>query len=292
MMLLLTTTTSRHAAVGLRLRLPSASPLHISASCHAVAPARLASRAALTASSSSSLSIRQPPFRRTYASSAGAPVAEAPSTTSGSVVATYEAPLGKTFRRLKTFSLSSLTIASLATPALLLAPGEYTLFARSSMAITALSTSGLSTALIAFLGGPYVATMRLVELPSPAAEGEEETEPRHVIELDTYSWRLQKITTTIYEPSLLRPTERPFATWEVAVAGAQIKAVLQLPRNADGQPILITQSRYAKSGEVRGSFVLSQQKEEGIAKVEAVGYPLRHFQVHEELLGEEWQVLE
>ena len=75
------------------------------------------------------------------------------------VLATYEGPLSATFRRLKLFSLGSLALASVLTPVLLLAPGEISMAGRVGLCITALATSGVSTALIAWIGTPYVGTM-------------------------------------------------------------------------------------------------------------------------------------
>ncbi len=87
---------------------------------------------------------------------------------------------------------------------------------RVGLCITALATSGVSTALIAWIGTPYVGSMRLLR-PSPssssAAAGEEVE--KVVMELNTVSWRLRPQRTLVYEPTFLRPTSRPFAAWEI-----------------------------------------------------------------------------
>jgi hypothetical protein len=195
------------------------------------------------------------------------------------VLATYEGPLSATFRRLKLFSLGSLALASVLTPVLLLAPGEISMAGRVGLCITALATSGVSTALIAWIGTPYVGTMRLLATP----------QRQHVMELNTLDWRLRKQTTLVYEPAFLRPTSRPFAAWEVTNNAPA-------PRDA---PQAETTTKVAetiddKTGTSKGTWAVTYAPAAdggASAKVVVKGKPTRYFNVHEELLGEDWQVL-
>lgn len=265
-----------------------------------------------------------------------------------SLLASYSAPLAKTFFRLKLFSLGSLALSSALCPALLLAPGEIGLGGRLGLCAVALATSGASTTLIAWIGKPYVGQMRLLtpkaaktarERDSAEGAGPPEAsfaaavdeKPRPAIEAVTTNWRLRLLRTTIYEPSLLRGTSRPFATWELA---AQPPA-RPLPRT-QGEPSssaattplakLVATTRDAKSGALvgrrwavwspdtlvrvpEGSTVLHED-DGGAASADTgtgtgatpgtwlaegrtvqQGPVVRHYSIHEELLDEQWQVL-
>ena len=195
------------------------------------------------------------------------------------VLATYEGPLARTFTRLKLFSLGSLALASVLTPVLLLAPGEISMAGRVGLCITALATSGVSTALIAWIGTPYVGSMRLLATP----------QRQHVMELNTLDWRLRRRTTLVYEPSFLRPTSRPFAAWELS---NNAPAPAQVPEAEITKQVAETIDD--KSGTSKGTWAVTYAPaaEGGAsAKVVVKGKPTRYFNVHEELLGEDWQVL-
>lgn len=211
----------------------------------------------------------------------------------GTELAKYEGPLGRTFSRLKLFSLSSLGVASVLTPVLLLAPGEISLAGRIGLCVTALATSGVSTALIAWIGTPYVNTMRLLSPSSPGTASKEDA--KVVMELNTVSWRLKPQRTLVYEPTFLRPTSRPFAAWEITNAAPPLP--LPLP---DGQETVvkkIAETFDVKSGASLGSYSVTyssaHQDAQGraVGSVQVQGKPTRYFNVHEELLDESWQVL-
>ncbi|SPO22335.1 uncharacterized protein UTRI_01013 [Ustilago trichophora] len=224
------------------------------------------------------------------------------------VLATYEGPLARTFTRLKLFSLGSLGLASVLTPVLLLAPGEISLAGRIGLCVTALATSGISTALIAWIGTPYVGCMRLVTLPSTDASttlSSTDVEGKVVMELNTISWRLEPTRTLVYEPTFLRPTSRPFAAWEIT----NNPPPLVLKKGQDTLTKKIAESFDVKSGKSLGSWIVkysnqtqtnsTQQSQHGqethqwkaVGKVQVLGKPTRYFNVHEELLGQDWQVL-
>lgn len=114
----------------------------------------------------------------------------------------YTGPLSATFRNLKIFSLSSLTLASALTPFIFIIDAPLSLSARIALAVTALGTSLSSTALIGWCGKPYVVSMRR----QPGSDA---------IELITTNTFLRERRTTVLDPRFFQPTSRPFATWEL-----------------------------------------------------------------------------
>ncbi|PWN53048.1 hypothetical protein IE53DRAFT_384483 [Violaceomyces palustris] len=225
-------------------------------------------------------------------------------------LANYAGPLRGTFHRLKFFSLGSLGLASALTPLLLLAPGEISMAGRAGLAFTAMATSGTSTALIAWIAGPYVGEMKLTKAEGaagrePAARsdvtlGNERTgeEPRHVLVAKTTNWRLRPLRTTIHEPSFLRSTSRPFATWELANQPPRPSQKSDALIEAEAPRVLVSETVDVKSGEVIGRWWArwdTPTSDKGGVNIqgrcEIEGKPVRYFNVHEELLGDEWRVL-
>lgn len=225
------------------------------------------------------------------------------------ILATYSAPLSKTFVRLKIFSLSSLAAAITLTPALLFAPAEIGWSGRIGLCITALATSGASTAIFAWIGKPYVASMRLLS-PSTANESLQKdckdliaktnktalqtNKPdlqtnKPALQTITTDWRLRKLQTTIYEPDLIRPTSRPLATWELASKAPS-------PQDIDEHspfPItrLVASTRMEKSDELVGRYWATWQAPKVAGDCTQEGNIIRHYSIHEELLGDDWRVL-
>lgn len=219
------------------------------------------------------------------------------------VLADYKAPLAKTFYRLKLFSLSSLCAAIGLTPALLFAPAEVGLAGRVGLCATALATSGASTAIFAWIGKPYVGGMRLLTEGATGAMHSKDAKDAALpvsdsmarlelhksspaIEALTTDWRLRKLRTIIYEPSLIRPTSRPLATWELA---------LTPPANEDGQhfPItkLVAATHLAKTGQLIGRQWVTWPQKSVPGRSTVQGNLVRHFTIHEELLDEKWKIL-
>ena len=224
-------------------------------------------------------------------------------------MASYSAPLSKTFIRLKIFSLSSLAAAVALTPALLFAPAEIGWSGRIGLCITALATSGASTAIFAWIGKPYVGSMRLL---SPIAANQSllndcnerigKTNDKKPLsnELDlsiskpalqaiTTDWRLRKLQTTIYEPDLIRPTSRPLATWELA-------SKAPIPQDIDENssfPItrLVASTRMEKNDELVGRYWATWQAPKLAGECMQEGNIIRHYSIHEELLNDDWRVL-
>jgi hypothetical protein len=138
----------------------------------------------------------------------------------------YVGPLTQTFRRLKIFSLSSLVLASSLSPFIFIVESSLPSTARVALATTALATSGVSTALVAWCGRPYVTALRsLATTPSPSTSSEtQETTTTHShnenvpagIEMTTLTLTLSPLTTRVYDPTFLCDTTRAFARWELA----------------------------------------------------------------------------
>jgi hypothetical protein len=168
----------------------------------------------------------------------------APDACSSSVI--YVGPLTRTFRRLKIFSLSSLALASSLSPFIFIVESSLPSTARAALATTALATSGVSTALVAWCGRPYVTTLRNLAStststspPSPpnsTSEAQKQLQDQDQdhqeqtaahshshnenvpagIELTTLTLTLSPLTTRVYDPAFLCDTTRAFARWELA----------------------------------------------------------------------------
>ncbi|CAD6971537.1 unnamed protein product [Tilletia controversa] len=245
----------------------------------------------------------------------------------GHILATYKGPLYNTFRRLKLFSLSSLVFAAALTPYLLLGPAALETFGRIALVVTALSASSASTALISWIGKPYVGTLHLVRVDGKHARTHDPLPPSDTrLVAHTTSWRLQPLKTTIYQPSYIRGTSRPFAQWQLAAAPSPL--LISDPSeystsNKSKLRSLIAETRKTSSGDLVGQYwvewrpdalsrvptavntaaeepsvtqqeptadALGGWRMEGVCKIE--GKPVRHFNVHEELLDDDWRVLE
>ena len=165
----------------------------------------------------------------------------------------YIGPLTRTFRRLKIFSLSSLALASSLSPFIFIVESSLPSTARAALATTALATSGVSTALVAWCGRPYVTTLRnlatttttttkTTATSSPSSSPSNSTSDKAQkqlqeqeqtttttthshshnenvpagIELTTLTLTLSPLTTRIYDPAFLCDTTRAFARWELA----------------------------------------------------------------------------
>ncbi|KII95630.1 hypothetical protein PLICRDRAFT_75765, partial [Plicaturopsis crispa FD-325 SS-3] len=120
----------------------------------------------------------------------------------------YHGPLTQTFRRLKIFSLSSLTLATCLTPFMFLIDSGMPMSARAVLAVTAIGTSGVSTSLISWIGKPYVTTLRRL--------APEENDNVEGLEMTTLTLGLHKRITRVYDSEFLTATKRHFAKWELA----------------------------------------------------------------------------
>ncbi|KAL9939481.1 hypothetical protein V8E36_001298 [Tilletia maclaganii] len=304
---------------------------HRSRALHHELQQQLPTVVAITRSSLRSLSTSSSPRSSTTTSAPAAPASSSPS---HDILATYTGPLHKTFRRLKVFSLSSLAFASILTPYLLIGPGSLDTGGRIVLVLAALGASSLSTALISWIGKPYVGKLELVRVPVGKEEKQQQdplppSSTRLIAE--TTSWRLQPLRTTIFQPSYIRGTSRPFAAWQLAAEPTPIPALPRSETSTSSAVLrsLIAETRHANTdqlvgrywvewrpdaltkvispsspssssqageGEDEGAAAAAETEAEaewrmqGVCKVE--GKPVTHFNVHEELLDDEWRVLE
>lgn len=216
-----------------------------------------------------------------------APASSAAEAQESSAEQVYIGPLAQTFRRLKIFSVSSLALSTLMTPFLFMieTTSAVPLVARIALAGTVLTTSGVSTALVAWCGRPYVTRLQWFHPEDAAATptkvaGKEPTG----MELETTTLTLRKRITRVYDTAFLVPTNRPFAKWELAEAfqlpaaeAAAEKAKGNLPREET-----IAES-LDESGRVIGRWIV-QWDENGSGTCRHMGKIQRYFNVHEELL--------
>ncbi|PSR72742.1 hypothetical protein PHLCEN_2v11437 [Hermanssonia centrifuga] len=131
----------------------------------------------------------------------------------------YHGPLTQTFRRLKIFSLSSLTLSFAMTPFIfLIETASAVPFAgRVALAGTVLATSSVSTALVAWCGQPYVTSLRWLPSHESTSEASDAAgKQASGVELMTMTLGLHRRITRVYDTAFLVPTNRPFAKWELA----------------------------------------------------------------------------
>ncbi|CAE6487626.1 unnamed protein product [Rhizoctonia solani] len=182
----------------------------------------------------------------------------------------YQGPLSTTFRNLKLFSLSSLSLASALTPFIFIIDAPLSISARIALAATALGTSISSTALIGWCGKPYVVSMRKA-LGSGA------------IELITTDVFLRQRCTTVLDPRFFQSTSRPFATWELPESFTADSDPNSQRIAGFVESIAVTRD---SSGNIIGQCVVEWNERDGqlFGVMREEGRAIRHFNVHEELL--------
>lgn len=239
----------------------------------------------------------------------------------------YTGPLARTFRNLKLFSLSSLGLITGLSPVIFVidAPG-IPMSARCAMVGTALAMSGASTGLIAWSGAPYVSSMRrLAPLPAPTASaravktveapnGTSASISANVhpdaVEMATKTLFLRDMYTQVYDPAILGPTNRLFATWELQPYIRAPADANNASRTRSGAEEVIARTLDSE-GKIRGEWRVSWTQDTAdkkylVGHASATGemlryvmrtripcfiWPLtsvqliRHFNVHEELLA-------
>ncbi|KAG8808941.1 hypothetical protein FRC17_003691 [Serendipita sp. 399] len=110
------------------------------------------------------------------------------------VLLEYKGPLTETYHKLKIFSLTSLGLAVAMTPLMFYIDSAVSTGGRAILGLTAMSTSGLSTALVSWAGKSYV-TQLMVEEPGPR------------LKFTTTNLFLRERITTVYDPLFLEPAE-------------------------------------------------------------------------------------
>ncbi|KAF8305927.1 hypothetical protein DL93DRAFT_2089146 [Clavulina sp. PMI_390] len=204
-------------------------------------------------------------------------------------------PLANTFKNLKLFSLSSLGLITSLSPVLFIidAPGIPT-SARAAMAATAMLTSGASTALVGWCGAPYVSSMRRLNPSSTSSTSNATPYHDEAIEMTSKNLFLRDLRTQVYDPVVLGPTNRLFATWElqshivVPAPSTSSNASTGASLRAAGNKEVMARTIDEK-GVVRGEWSVQWEcdpNDDGMLVGTATqsGKVLRHFNVHEELL--------
>lgn len=202
----------------------------------------------------------------------------------------YQGPLTSTFRRLKIFSLSSLTLSAALAPFIFVIEASgIPLSARFALAGVALTTSGVSTALIAWCGSPYVTKFQRIE-------------KEHALRMTTLTLGLHERITSVYDTSFLKETSRAFAKWEL-VDHIRLEGKEQQQRVVAGTQETVAETADAKGGLIGSWIVTWGENGEGTCKqigkvnryvsfvISEVKLKLtdplsgdRYFNVHEELL--------
>ena len=239
---------------------------------------------------------------------------------SGKLLAQYIGPARKLYYRLKLFSLTSLSVSALFAPVFLFATSKLEMAARVAIVATTLGASSVSTALISWIGAPYVGHMSLrrchtdseplhyvsegasdVVLDDTPSDPSVHAGDGYYLEIATLNWRMRSIKTTVYSPALLRTTSRPFASW------APPAPPQPLPVDTNATPTetedtaaqLVAETVDVPSKRVIGRWWarwrVFPQEAKGLVEFDgtcdAEGRPVRHFYVDEQQLGDEWRVL-
>ncbi|KAG2104028.1 uncharacterized protein F5147DRAFT_270909 [Suillus discolor] len=191
---------------------------------------------------------------------------------------TYHGPLTQTFRRLKIFSLTSLGLSCIMTPFIFIVESSLPLSARIVLAMTALSTSSISTALVGWSGASYVIDLQRV---SPVDNGGIEG-----IEMTTLTLTLKKLVTRVYDADFLVDTKRPFAKWALAqsvlLPPPKEDALMAVKGGAPGEEETIAET-FNAAGEIVGRWIVKWEND-GAGTCRGTGKVVRYFNVHEELL--------
>jgi len=201
----------------------------------------------------------------------------------------YRGPLSGTFHSLKLFSLSSLGLCLSVSPFIYLVDSTMATSARTGLVAFALATSGLSTALVGWLGSPYVIAMR--RLDGKTLNSSKEAPPGS-IEIFTRNVVLQDRFTRVYDPIFLGSTKRAFAKWQLldqVVVDTKSDEV-DIPERRPGGTEVAAET-VDRKGNVKGKWVLRWEKQDGAAsdtilvgRASKEGSVVKYFNVHEELL--------
>ncbi|KAF9061804.1 hypothetical protein BDP27DRAFT_1428569 [Rhodocollybia butyracea] len=170
-------------------------------------------------------------------------------------------------------------------PLIFIIESQLPIFARTGLALMAVSTSGVSTGVIAWAAHPYVLILRRID---PANNGGTKG-----LEFVTANWRLQKRITRVYDTTFLTTTDRPFAKWQLAeklVLPEQAEPSSASPASlpnltpAQGSQETVAET-FDASGDLIGSWIVTWDNHEGrgVGTCRAVGTVVKHFQVHPEL---------
>ena len=199
----------------------------------------------------------------------------------------YHGPLASTFRRLKIFSLSCLTVCFTGTPILFMieTTSSLPLVARFALAGIALSSSGISTGLVSWCGKPYVSTLRW--LPSDPLTLHDGTKGPEIVEMTTHTLALRERVTRVYDTAFLVPTSRPFAKWELAEAFTLSPSEVEAEKT---EGVLPREETVAETTDHKGNVIgrwVVHWDENGVGKCREHGQIIR-YAAYCALVGSVW----
>lgn len=233
-------------------------------------------------------------------------------------VATYIGPMRRGYYRLKLLSITSLAASTVFAPVFIAVPTKVDLAVRVALTLSTVGASSVSTALISWIGGPYVGHMTLrrsepgyeplhyisdrptdVQLDDLPSDPNVHASDGYYLEIATLGWSMRSLKTTVYTPSLLHVSTRAFATWELPHRPPALKVNGGVSRSQKEHTVskLISETVDISSGRVIGRWwarwrvAPESDTTEFTGTCEAEGRPAVHFYVDESLLGDEWRVL-
>ncbi|KAK7057594.1 hypothetical protein R3P38DRAFT_3304062 [Favolaschia claudopus] len=187
----------------------------------------------------------------------------------------YRGPLTPTFKRIKAFSIGSLSLCITMAPVIFAVESNLPWSARAFLVGTAVGTSSASTLVIAWASRSYVTAMRVKTSPT---DGEVQS-----TELTTLTMFLRPRITRVYDPLFLVPVDPPssFAKLELP------ELVLLPPHLRDTLPAPGTEETVAETTDAQNRVLgrwIVRWGENGEGSCYAQGTVIRQFNVHMELL--------
>lgn len=169
--------------------------------------------------------------------------------TQSSALLEYHGAYSETYKKLKVFSLSSLGLAAAITPMMFILDSTIPAGGRAILGITAMTTSSISTSLIAWAGRSYVTDLRV-------------DDGGRRIDFITTTMLLRKLTTTVYDPMFLEPAEHYFTKVRLRSSIRIPMAVVQKQQMnlVDGQEETVAETTDSK-GRVKGWWEVRWRQE-------------------------------
>jgi hypothetical protein len=165
------------------------------------------------------------------------------------VLLEYRGMYADSYKKLKAFSLSSLALATMVTPLMFLIESSIPAGGRAVLGVAAMSTSSLSTALIAWAGSSYVTRLKV-------------DEGGRRLEFTTTTIFLRSVRTVVYDPLFLEATEHYFVKVRlrntIRIPMAEVER--QGMKLEDGQEETVAET-LDPSGNVKGWWAVKWRQE-------------------------------
>jgi hypothetical protein len=167
----------------------------------------------------------------------------------GPVLLEYRGVYTDSYKKLKAFSLSSLALATMVTPLMFLIESSIPAGGRAFLGIAAMSTSSLSTALIAWAGSSYVTHLKV-------------DEGGRRLEFTTTTIFLRSVKTIVYDPIFLEENADYFIKVRLrsAIRIPMAEVERQGVKLEDGQEETVAES-LDSSGNVQGWWAVRWRRE-------------------------------